>query len=184
MWEFSIDEIVADASERGEQLDQEWHEQHIPVKVNGKTYWITQQVPAELQNVIKHLPGKQNDGDVKRPHQIKTRLSDEELESFNLLVQASQLPQGDYIRGMVLHGTVEVTQTSLVDQEALDTLTWLAAHLGKVAGLIRNSVIVNKEFKTLSPADKDALEKEIRRLRKIQSLLQQLAEEIHGHLQA
>lgn len=91
-------------------------------------------------------------------------------------------PRGEYIRGMVLHGCVEVTQTSLVDAQALEQLTELSAELGRVASMIRRTVIVNKEFSVLSDTDKARLELQIRELRRLQSSIQHLAEKIYGNL--
>lgn len=84
---------------------------------------------------------------------------------------------------MVLHGRVSITQTSLVDSQTLDTLTQLSAELGRLAGLIRQVVIVNKEFVTLTYEDKSYLEQQIRSLRRVQSAVQRTAEELYGHLQ-
>lgn len=160
----------------------EWNETHIPIHVGEKTYWLSVEVPKPLQKVLEVLPEEQETGPVKRPHQIKARLSDEELEAFNALLTASGLSQTDYIRGMILHGQVHITQTSLVDAKAVELLTAMSADLGRIAGMIRKTVIVNKEFSLLVPESKAQLERLLRQLRNLQSYIQRLAEEIHGHL--
>lgn len=178
-----LDEMILEAKLQQEEIPGQWRQQHLPVRYGDKIFWLTLEVPAEIAAVLAHLPPEREQAE-QRLHQIKTRLSDEELDTFDLLVKASGLPQGEYIRGMILNGCVEVTQTSLVDVKALETLTELSAELGRIAGMIRRTVIVNKEFKILDGIDKARLESQIRQLRRLQSVIQNLAEEIHGHLQA
>lgn len=178
-----LDKVIEAAGIRSAAAQNGWDEKHLPVKFDGKVYWLTVEVPAEISQVLAHLP-PEREWEEQRLHQIKTRLSDEELEAFDLLVMASGLPQGEYIRGMVLNGCVEVTQTSLVDLRALETLMVMSMDLGRLAGMIRRTVIVNKEFVVLTPAEKDRLEEQLRQLRRLQSNIQTLAEEIHGNLQA
>lgn len=177
-----LDNVIAAAGSRSAAAQNAWDAKHLPVKFDGKVYWLSVEVPAGISQVLAHLP-QEREREEQRLHQIKTRLSDEELEAFDLLVTASGLPQGEYIRGMVLNGCVEVTQTSLVDARALETLMMISMDLGRLAGMIRRTVIVNKEFAVLTPAEKDQLEEQLRQLRRLQSGIQSLAEEIHGNLQ-
>lgn len=176
-----LDEMILEADRMRDDGPAHWQEKHLPMKYRDRIYWLTLEVPAEMAAVLAHLP-PQREQEEQRLHQIKIRLSDEELEAFDLLVLASGLTQGEYIRGMVLHGCVEVTQTSLVDARALEQLTELSAELGRVAGMIRRTVIVNKDFAILSDTDKARLELQIRELRRLQSSIQHLAEEIYGNL--
>ena len=176
-----LDEMIEAAGNR-RTADQEcWRKKHLPVRCGGTVYWLTLDIPAELSAVLSHLP-PEREQEEQRLHQIKTRLSDEELETFDLLVKASGLPQGEYIRGMVLNGCVEVTQTSLVDARSLETLMGMSADLGRLAGMIRRTVIVNKDFAILTEASKERLEQQMRQLRRLQDQIQSLAEEIHGNL--
>lgn len=179
-----LEDAIAAAAEKAAAAQQEWSQKHHPIRIGDKTYWLSTDVPKDMQNVLDVLPQERAEKDVKRANQIKTRLSDEELEAFDLLVKASGLPQGEYIRGMVLHGRVSITQTSLVDSQTLDTLTQLSAQIGKIAGMIRQTVIVNKEFVVLTDEDKLYLEQQIRALRRVQSAVQRTAEELYGNLQA
>lgn len=180
----NLDAAIATAAAKAAAAQKEWDTKHYPIRIGGKTYWISTDVPKDIQDVLDVLPQEQEKKDVKRTNQIKTRLSDEELEAFDLLVKTSGLPQGEYIRGMVLHGKVNVTQTSYVDNQTLETLTQLSAQIGKIAGMIRQTVIVNKEFAVLTYEDKAYLEQQIKSLRKVQSAVQRTAEELYGHLQA
>ena len=181
----SIDELIQEADLHRDAGLQDWLEKHIPVYIDGNIYWLTIVVPASIQTVLDHLPKERKDTDIPRPYQITTRLVETERESFDVLVKASGLPQGEYIRGMILNGSVEVTQTSLVDSKALETLIELSAELGRIGGgLIRRTVIVNKEFTVLNPQRKAHFEHSIRCLRQLQIKLQTVAEEIHGHLQS
>lgn len=162
----------------------EWNEKHIPIRIGEKLYWVSTEIPKPIQKVLDVLPKEQETEPVKRPHQIKARLSDEELEAFDALLTASGLSQTDYIRGMVLNGSVHVTQTSQVDAKAVELLTIMSADLGRIAGMLRKTIIVNKEFSLLTPESKDRLERLLRQLRSLQSYIQRLAEDIHGNLQA
>lgn len=179
-----LEDTIAAAAEKVAAAQQEWEQKHHLVRIDGKTYWLSTDVPKDMQNVLDVLPQERAEKDVKRANQIKTRLSDEESEAFDLLVKTSGLPQGEYIRGMVLNGKVNITQTSLVDSQTLDTLTQLSAQIGKIAGMIRQTVILNKEFAVLTYEDKSFLEQQIHALRRVQSAVQRTAEELYGHLQA
>lgn len=178
-----LEDAIAAAAEKAAAAQQEWSQKHHPIRIGEKTYWLSTDVPKDIQDVLDVLPQEQEKKAVKRTNQIKTRLSDEELEAFELLTKASGLPQGEFIRGMILHGKINVTQTSCVDQQALETLTQLSSQMGKIAGMIRNTVIVNKEFSLLTNEAKANLEHQIRALRRIQSDVQKTAEALYGHLQ-
>lgn len=180
----SLDHRIQAAAEKAAANLENWAVRYIPIKIDEKVYWLTTAVPAEIQEIIGVLPKEREQTDVKRPHQFKTRLSDVEKDAFEILVTASGLPQGEYIRGMILHGRIEVTQTSLVDSQVLESLTFLSATLGKIAGMIRQTVIINKEFVSLDMESKSQLEAQLRSLRHLQTYIQRLAEDIHGHLQA
>lgn len=179
----SLEDTIAEAAVRAAASHTEWEQKHHPVRIGGKTYWLSTDIPKNIQDTLDVLPKDREKSDVKRANQIKTRLSDEELEAFDLLVKTSGLPQGEYIRGMVLHGKVSITQTSFTDQQALDTLTQLSAQIGRIAGMIRQAVIQNKEFAVLTYEDKSFLEQQIRALRRVQSAVQRTAEALYGHLQ-
>lgn len=138
----NLERTIADAAAKAAASHAEWKQKHHPVRIDGKTYWLSTEVPKDIQDTLDTLPRERANSDVKRTNQIKTRLSDEELEAFELLVKTSGLPQGEYIRGMVLHGKVNITQTSYVDKQMLDTLTQLSAQIGKIAGMIRQTVIL------------------------------------------
>ena len=178
-----LEERIQSAAAQAAAGQKNWTRKHIPIKIDGKVYWVTTEVPPDIQNIIGVLP-KEPEAPAKRPHQIKTRLSDAELESFEILLCASGLSQAEFIRGMVLHGSIEITQTSLVDANALEQLTELSSTMGKIAGMIRQTIIVNKQFATITPEVKADLEHHLRTLRRTQTRVQQLAEDLHGHLQA
>lgn len=178
-----LDQKIMEAAAKAAANQQEWDAKHHPIRIGDKTYWLTTDVPTDIQEVLDVLPREREKAEAKRTNQIKTRLSDEELEAFDLLVKTSGLPQGEYIRGMVLHGRVSVTQTSYVDSQTLETLIQLSTQIGKIAGMIRQTVIVNKDFSLLTYEDKAYLEQQIRSLRRVQSAVQRTAEELYGYLQ-
>lgn len=177
-----LDDVIQAAATKAAACQEEWIAKHRPIKVGDKTVWLSTEMPAEIRKVLDVLPEEPDKSNAKRPHQIKTRLSDEELESFEILVQASGLSQAEYIRDIVLHGAVNVTQTSLVDARTLELLTSISGTLGKLSGMIRMTVIANKEFKVLNSEEKNRLECQLRSLRQLQSYIQALAEQIYGNL--
>lgn len=177
-----LDDLIQAAAAKAAARQEEWTAKHIPVKIGDEVVWLSTEMPAEIRNILDVLPEEPNRSNAKRPHQIKTRLSDEELESFEILVQTSGLNQAEYIRGMVLNGSISVTKTSLVDAQTLEHLTALSGALGKLSGMIRMTVIANKEFKVLTAEEKNQLEHQLRSLRQLQSNIQALAEKIYGHL--
>lgn len=179
-----LDDMIMEADAQKEAAQVAWEKKHKMVRINGVIHWLPIEVPGEVAEVLDHLPKEREDKREERLHQIKCRLADEELETFNLLVQASGLLQGEYIRGMILNGCLEITQTSQVDADALEELSAMSAELGRLAGMIRMTVIVNKQMKTLTAAEKEVLEEHLWELRQLQSDIQSLAEEIHGNLQA
>ena len=152
--EMYLDDIIRDADAQRDAARQEWKQKHILVRIGGAVCWLPLEVPAQVADVLAHLPEEREDPREERLHQIKTRLSDDEQETFELLVKASGLSQGEYIRGMVLNGHLEITQTSQVDADALAELTALSVQLGKIAGMIRMTVIVNKEPRILTGTEK------------------------------
>lgn len=174
--------IAADAQREADQT--QWKLKHIRARIGNAVLWLPLEVPAEVADVLSHLPEERENKKEERLHQIKTRLSEDELETFELLVKASGLPQGEYIRGMLLNGHLDISQTSQVDADALQELTEISEMLGKIAGMIRLTVIVNKQGKTLTSADKAELEDQLWELRQLQRSILSLAEEIHGNLQA
>ena len=177
-----LDDLIQAAAAKAAASQEEWTKKHYPIKIGEEIVWLSTDMPAEIRKVLDVLPEEPEKSNAKRPHQIKTCLSGEELESFEILVHASGLSQAEYIRGMVLNGSVSVTQTSLVDAQALEALTSLSGTLGKLSGMIRMTVIANKEFKVLNPQEKDQLECQLRSLRQLQSYIQSLAEAIYGNL--
>lgn len=177
-----LDDVIQAAAAQAAAAQQEWAAKHIPMRVGDQTLWLSAQIPEEVRQVLNSLPEEKTSGNPKRPNQIKTRLSDEELESFEILQKTSGLSQAEYIRGMVLHGSIHVTQTSLMDEQALKVMTEISRTLGKLSGMIRMTVIANKEFKVLTSGEKDQLEYQLRDLRQLQSYIQVLAEKIYGNL--
>lgn len=170
---------------RQEEAMQEWAEQHILIRIGGQNVWLPIEVPEKYRRVLENLPeNAQDDDTIPRNYQIKTRLSEDERADFDNLVAASGLTQSAYIRAMVLNGKLEITQTSAVDQEALGALLSVSVELGRVAGMIRGTVIANKTFKNLMSEDKRQLEGELRDLRRIQYQVQTLAEKLYGNSQA
>lgn len=119
----SVDYLIRNADQRceeeirrQEEAIQKWMERHILIRIGGQNYWLTVEVPARYRTILENLPkDAQDDDTIPRNYQIKTRLSEGERADFDNLVAASGLTQSAYIRAMLLHGRLEVTQTSAVD---------------------------------------------------------------------
>lgn len=118
----------------------------------------------------------------RRTYQVKTRLSEEEKQFFDQRVRTSGLNQGDFMRQILLHESVEVRSVTAVDAEALDTLSILASELGRIGGMIRGTVIRNKgEFGVLSPQEKADLECQIRELNRLKVDIQKAVLTVYGN---
>lgn len=177
-----LDDLIQEAAAKGAAIQEERTKKHFPIKIGEETILFSPEPSVEIRQILDVLPEESDKSNAKRPHQIKTHLSDDELESFEILVQASGLSQAEYIRSMVLNGSVSVTQTSLVDAQTLDALTSVSSTLGKLSEMIRMTVIANNEFKILIHEEKNQLECQLRFLQQLQSYIQRLAEDIYSHL--
>lgn len=119
---------------------------------------------------------------IDRVNQVKTRLTDEELILFQARVKAAGMKQGDYIRELLLHEKVEIKNVTGIDAIALDTLMTIATNLGRIGGLIRTTVIANKDNPNiLTAADKQKLEMEIKELSALKVEIQKVVQTIYGN---
>lgn len=75
----NLERTIADAAAKAAASHAEWKQKHHPVRIDGKTYWLSTEVPKDIQDTLDTLPRERANSDVKRTNQIKTRLSDEEL---------------------------------------------------------------------------------------------------------
>lgn len=117
----------------------------------------------------------------RRSYQVKTRFSEEEKRFFDQRVKASGMAQGEFMRQVLLHESVEVRSVTAVDAEALETLSCIASELGRIGGMLRGTVIRNKgEFGVLSPHEKADLEWHIREVNRIKVDIQKAVQSIYG----
>lgn len=117
----------------------------------------------------------------QRTHQVKTRLSDDEKRFFDQRVKLSGLSQGDFMRQILLHESVEIRSITATDAEALETLLGISSELGRIGGMIRGTVIRNKgEFGVLTPQEKGTLECQIRELNRLKADIQKAVLAVYG----
>jgi len=119
---------------------------------------------------------------LQRTYQVKTRLSEEEKRFFDQRVRTSGLSQGNFMRQVLLHESVEVRSVTSADAEALELLSGIASELGRIGGMIRGTVIRNKgEFGVLSPQEKAELEYQIRDLNRLKADIQKTVSTVYGN---
>lgn len=80
-----LDDTIAAAAVRAVASHTEWEQKHHPVRIDGKTYWLSTDIPRTIQDTLDVLPKAGEKSDVKRANQIKTRLSDVSTVAFQRL---------------------------------------------------------------------------------------------------
>lgn len=116
-----------------------------------------------------------------RDNQVKTRLTDTEMQLFSERVKASGMKQGDFMRECLLHEEVHVRSLTDIDAQAFGKLMEMASDLGRIGGLIKGTVMVNKdEFAVLSPTEKESLEQQIRELNTVKDDLLKVVQNLYG----
>jgi len=116
-----------------------------------------------------------------RDNQVKTRLTDTEMKLFSERVKASGLKQGDFMRECLLHEEVTVRSLTDIDAQAFGKLMEMSSDLGRIGGLIKGTVMANKdEFGLLSPAEKAQLEALIRELNAVKEDLLKVVQGLYG----
>lgn len=116
-----------------------------------------------------------------RDNQVKTRLTDTEMQLFSERVKASGMKQGEFMRECLLHEEVHVRSLTEIDAQAFGKLMEMSSDLGRIGGLIKGTVMVNKdEFAVLTPTDKESLEALIRELNKVKDDLLKVVQNLYG----
>lgn len=116
-----------------------------------------------------------------RDNQVKTRLTDTELKLFSERVKASGLKQGEFMRECLLHEEVHVRSLTEIDAQAFGKLMEISSDLGRIGGLIKGTVMVNKtEFGVLTPGDKEQLEVLIREMNTVKDDLLKVVQNLYG----
>lgn len=117
-----------------------------------------------------------------RVHQIKTRLTNSELALFRDRVEFSGMKQGDFIRTCLLNEKIIVRNLTDIDEQLFKKIIEISSDLGRIGGLIRGTVIANKEnFEVLTPDNKNQLEVEIRELHKVKQELLTVVQNLYGN---
>lgn len=116
-----------------------------------------------------------------RTNQVKTRLTDEELKLFEERVKSSGMKQGDFLRECILHENINIRSVTEIDGQALGLLMEMSSELGRIGGMVKGTVIKNKEFQILSESEKNLLEKEIKELNKLKEEIQKVVQSIYGN---
>ncbi len=116
-----------------------------------------------------------------RDNQVKTRLTDTEMQLFSERVKASGMKQGDFMRECLLHEEVHVRSLTDIDAQAFGKLMEMSSDLGRIGGLIKGTVMVNKdEFGILTPTEKEKLEALIRELNTVKDDLLKVVQNLYG----
>jgi len=132
-----------------------------------------QKAPAQPAQVFgkKRVHGTRNTP--KRTRQIMTRLDDREYALFCSRLARTNLPQGEYVRQMILKGEITVIDQSELLTVAIDLLSDIRAILGKQNGMIKMIVRPNEGQRQLAPREWEYL---IHTLRDIERTLQMITD--------
>lgn len=117
-----------------------------------------------------------------RDRQVKTRLTETEWDYFRERVKASGMKQGDFIRACLLYEEVNVRTLTDIDAQTFEKIMEISSDLGRVGGLLKGTVMVNKDsFAVLTPDEKRNLEREIRELNTLKAELQKVVQKLYGN---
>jgi len=117
-----------------------------------------------------------------RDYQFKTRLTKEEAEIFLDRVKKSRLKQGEFMRQIMLNEEVNIYTVTELDEQAFVKIMEMASDLGRIGGLIKGTVIANKDnFSVFTADDKEKFEKEIRELNELKEEMQKAVQWVYGN---
>lgn len=148
--------------------------------------WAEQVMLQELQELQKpeepkeEKPKKQRKT-LGRTNQIKTRLTDSELEKFQRRVKKSKLTQGDYIRTAVLNNKIIVNERSELDVAILDELAAIRAELGRQGGMLKMIIKPNEGQREIAPAEWEELIAAIHYIEETKKRFQELEVKFDGY---
>ena len=109
-----------------------------------------------------------------RTQQVKTRLTEAELQQFHRRVKKSGLSQGEFIRSAILTSQIVINERSEIDVAILDELAKIRADLGRQGGLLKMIIKPNEGQRELAPDEWAALIQTIRDMEKMKSRLSDL----------
>lgn len=116
-----------------------------------------------------------------RTIEVKVRLTEDEKKLLDSRVLASGESQGEFIRHAILHEKIETRRVFAVDAQAMSALMKMGSELGKIGGLIKKTVAVNKEFAVFTQEQKSQYEALMRDLEQLKNKMQKVVQEIYGH---
>jgi len=118
-------------------------------------------------------------------NQIKTRLTDEQLEKFEERVIKSGLSQSEFVRRAVLQNKIVIKERSPVEVALLDEVSLLRADLGRQGGLLKMIIKPNEGRRELVPDEWNELISAVRDIEKLTNRIAKLEVAIlHGNLKA
>lgn len=172
---FDLNDLIS----RSEKKRKEPHTLGQKVELNTVTIEEQQRKSKNLAKCITN--NKEEAPNSRRIYQVKTRLTEDEKKFFDQRVKISGLNQGDFIRQILLHESVEIHSITQTDVDTLEILSGIASELGRIGGMIRGTVIHNKgEFGILTPQEKVNLECTIRELNQLKAGIHKVVQSIYG----
>lgn len=164
------------------QTPSKWSAQDIVKDLGVLSVEEQKRIKAQKKKAAEDQKPKKERLKTGRDNQVKTRLTDNEMILFSDRVKASGMKQGDFMRECLLHETVNVRSLTEIDAKAFGLLMEMASDLGRIGGLIKGTVVVNKdEFAVLTLEDKENLEEEIRELNRLKEKIMKVVSDLYGN---
>lgn len=61
-----LDAKIKEVDQQRRMIPDAWEQKHLPVRYGGRIYWLTLEVPAEMADVLAHLPQQREDASEQR----------------------------------------------------------------------------------------------------------------------
>lgn len=135
--------------------------------------WVDRVAVEELKEPPAPLEEKQRKKrkSLGRKHQVKTRLTDAELQQFQNRLKKSGLSQGEYLRSAALTGQIVIRESDPTNIALLDELALIRAELGRQGGMLKMIIKPNEGQRELAPDEWAALIQAVRDVEKMKGRL-------------
>jgi len=185
----SLDNIISNSEEKAKKSNKALVSKGFSSHTQSENNWVTSKMIEEITSASlitsedKHpIKSRKKRASLGRDNQIKTRLTDSEMVTFQKRVQKSGLSQGEYMRSAVLQGQIIVKEENYTDILLIDELALLRAEVGRQGGLLKMLIRPNEGQRELNPSEWNELISYIRQNEDIKNTLAKLEEEIlNGH---
>lgn len=119
-----------------------------------------------------------------RTIQRKTRLSKVEDEKFLARVKRSQKSQSDFIREAILNGKIHSLMLPPNAEAACNSIVYQGTEMKKIAGLLIQSLMINRQLCQLDHQQIDRVNQLIDMLKEKGDEIIRTGDELYGYLQA